>query len=300
VKTRHLARLAGFGLKTILFRLRQPILGTIIVTDYCNLHCKHCAVNNINQKMHSYAEIVAEMERFFAEGIRILFLSGGETLLWRDGARDVHDLIAAGRRIGFFLINVVTNGTVSLDLPDADLVFLSLDGMRETNDRIRGQTFDTVMTNLDRSGKTRICLYAAINAINLDEMEALADLAKDHPRLSAISFNFHTPYRLTESLCLSEEDRAAAVRRVRRLMDRGYPVFNLRSVLRLFLHNEWPRPCPQCIVSEDGVRYICGRCSELPGLCEQCGYLFAAEFSALFRGNVRAIVEMFRTYVKYA
>jgi MoaA/NifB/PqqE/SkfB family radical SAM enzyme len=300
VKTRHLARLAAFGLKTILFRLKKPILGTIIVTDYCNLNCRHCAVNNINRVMHSFSEIANEMRNFYDEGIRILFLSGGETMLWHDGEHDVHDLIAEGRRIGFYLINIVTNGTVTLDVPDADLVFLSLDGMRETNDEIRGQTYDTVMANLERSGDTNICLYTAINALNVDEIEALADLARDHPRISAISFNFHTPYRLTESLCLTAEQRECAVRRIGRLIDRRYPVFNLRSVLKLFLRNTWARPCHQCIVSEDRVRYVCGRCSEIPGLCEQCGYLFAAEFSAIFSGNLRAIVEMFRTYVRYA
>lgn len=28
-------RFAGFGLKTILFRKKEPILGTVIVTDRC-------------------------------------------------------------------------------------------------------------------------------------------------------------------------------------------------------------------------------------------------------------------------
>ena len=40
----HFAR---FGMQTILFRNKEPILGTIIVTDKCNLQCKHCSVNNI-------------------------------------------------------------------------------------------------------------------------------------------------------------------------------------------------------------------------------------------------------------
>ena len=38
---------ASFGVKTILFRKKDPILGTIILTDKCNLKCKHCSVNNI-------------------------------------------------------------------------------------------------------------------------------------------------------------------------------------------------------------------------------------------------------------
>ena len=45
---------ASFGVKTILFRKKEPILGTVIVTDKCNLHCKHCSVNNITAVVHPY------------------------------------------------------------------------------------------------------------------------------------------------------------------------------------------------------------------------------------------------------
>lgn len=31
---------AAFGIKTILFRQKKPILGTVILTDKCNLKCK--------------------------------------------------------------------------------------------------------------------------------------------------------------------------------------------------------------------------------------------------------------------
>lgn len=77
--------LAAFGLKTILFKKSDPILGTIIVTDRCNLHCKHCSVNNITSVLYPYTQIRREMEQLYSMGIRILFFCGGETFLWRDG-----------------------------------------------------------------------------------------------------------------------------------------------------------------------------------------------------------------------
>ena len=36
---------ARFGIRTILLGKKDPILGTVILTDKCNLHCKHCSVN---------------------------------------------------------------------------------------------------------------------------------------------------------------------------------------------------------------------------------------------------------------
>ena len=53
---------ASFGLKTILLKKKNPILGTIIVTDKCNLKCKHCSVNNITAIVHPYSQIKNEMK----------------------------------------------------------------------------------------------------------------------------------------------------------------------------------------------------------------------------------------------
>ena len=64
---------ARFGLRTVLFRKQEPILGTIILTDRCNLHCKHCSVNNITAVIHPYPQIQAEMRQLYGMGVRILF-----------------------------------------------------------------------------------------------------------------------------------------------------------------------------------------------------------------------------------
>ena len=299
MKTRYLMNLAAFGLKTILLKWKKPILGTVIVTDYCNLDCRHCGVNNINKVMHRYDSICEEMQHFFNEGIRILFISGGEPMLWEDGDKNVKDLIAKGRDIGFYIINVVTNGTVHLNIPEADVVFLSIDGMRESHNQIRGDVFDTIMENIEKSEDTNICVYSAVNRISKDDIRPLTEFVRDNKKLNSISFNFHTPYPETMELCLSNEDKIRSVNEIKALIKEGFPVFNLYSTLDLYLENEWERPCAQCIVSENGERFTCGRCSERPRLCDECGFLFAVEFSALFSGNVRAIWDMFRTYTRF-
>ena len=145
MKLKDFMYFAGFGAKTILFRKKEPILGTIILTDYCNLSCKHCAVNNINKIIYPYEEIRAEMQSLYNDGVRILFFCGGETLLWKDGERTIRDLVKEAKEIGFLIVNIVTNGTIDLDLPEADVIFLSLDGLKENHNYIRGNTFDTIM-----------------------------------------------------------------------------------------------------------------------------------------------------------
>jgi MoaA/NifB/PqqE/SkfB family radical SAM enzyme len=239
------------------------------------------------------------MRAFYAEGIRILFFCGGETLLWRDGDKNIRDLIREAREVGFFIVNIVTNGTIHLDIPEADVIFLSLDGLRDTHDAIRGETFDRIMQNIDAAADSNICVYMAVNNLNFREIRAVSELVKGNPNLRSISFNFHTPYEGTRQLTLSKIQKLEAVNEIKSLIKEGYPVFNLYSSLDYYLTNNWERPCCQCIVSENNKRFVCGRCSEIDGLCSECGYLFAVEFALLFRGNVRIIFEVLKTYLKF-
>ena len=290
---------ASFGVKTILFRKKDPILGTIILTDKCNLKCKHCSVNNITAVIHPYTQIRQEMEQLYAMGIRILFFCGGETFLWKDGDKGLRDLVREAREMGFLIINVVTNGTHPLELPEADLILLSLDGDRERHNAIRGDTYDTIMENIKHAPSDNICFYMAINQINKEAIRAVCIAARDTKNVRAVSFNFHTPYPDTRELALSREEKARCVEVIQEMMAEGAPVFNLKSAFPYLVDNRFPTPCHQCVVMENGRLSTCGRCIDVPGLCEQCGYFFVAEYTLLFRGNVKIICEMLKTYLRY-
>lgn len=290
---------ARFGVKTILLGKKEPILGTIILTDRCNLHCKHCAVNNITAVLYPYRQIQREMWRLYEMGVRILFFCGGETFLWEDGGKTLRDLVVEAKRMGFLIVNVVTNGTFPLDLPEADLILLSLDGDRERHNAIRGDTYDLIFQNISRAPADNICFYMAVNQLNKDSIREVCRAARDTRHVRAVSFNFHTPYPGTGALALSREEKAACCRTIAEMMDQGAPVFNLKNAFPYLIENSFPTPCHQCVVMENGVLSTCGRCIQIPGLCGQCGYFFVAEYTLLFRGNLRVAAEMLRTYLRY-
>ena len=290
---------AKFGVSTILFRKKKSILGTVIVTDKCNLKCKHCSVNNITAVVHPYEKIRKEMQTLYDMGVRILFFCGGETFLWRDGEMGLRDLVIEAKKMGFLIVNVVTNGTFKLDLPEADLILLSLDGDKERHNIIRGDTYDTIMGNIAEATSDNICFYMAVNQINKGAIRDVCEKARDLKNVRAVSFNFHTPYPDTKELALSKEEKAECCRVISQMMDEGAPVFNLKSAFPYLIENKFPTPCHQCLVIEDGKISTCGRCIEVPGLCEKCGYFFVAEYTLLFRGNIKIIFEMLKTYLKY-
>ena len=299
MKLSSFAYFARFGLKTILFRKTDPILGTVIVTDRCNLHCRHCSVNNITSVIHPYKQIRAEMETLYAMGVRILFFCGGETFLWADAGRTLRDLVIEAKAMGFLIVNVVTNGTFPLELPEADLILLSLDGDRERHNAVRGDTYDTIMENVARASSDNICFYMAINQINKDAVRQVCALARNTKNVRAVSFNFHTPYPDTRALALSRAEKARCCADIADMMRQGAPVFNLKSAFPYLIDNSFPTPCRQCVVMENGKLSTCGRCIDVPGLCEECGYFFVAEYTLLFRGNFKILLEMLRTYLKY-
>ena len=290
---------ATFGVKTILFREKKPILGTIIVTDKCNLSCKHCSVNNITAVVHPYIQMRKEMQQLYDLGVRILFFCGGETFLWRDGEKTIRDLVVEAKEMGFLIVNVVTNGTYPIDLPEADLILLSLDGDRERHNIIRGDTYDKIMENIANASADNICFYMAVNQINKEQIAHVCRTARDTKNVRAVSFNFHTPYPDTKELALSVAEKTKCCETIKAMMKEGAPVFNLKSAFPYLIHNNFPTPCYQCVVMENGKLSICGRCVDVPGLCEKCGYFFVAEYTLLFCGNLKIIFEMLMTYLKY-
>ena len=155
-----------FGLKTVLLKKQNPLIGVVIVTDRCNLNCRHCSVHNIRSVCYPYDQIVQAMTALYNQGVRVLIFCGGEPCLWQDGEKSLSHLIQKGKSLGFFYINVVTNGTLPLNLPDVDLIMISLDGDREHHNAIRGDTYDTIMNiSAQHPGLISVSIWPLIASI---------------------------------------------------------------------------------------------------------------------------------------
>ena len=290
MKPGEFAYLAKYGFDTLVLRQKKPIIAGIPLTDVCNLQCKHCVVANVGRGHYPFPRIEQLLHHFFNAGVRFLFLQGGEIMTWRDGTLNVNDVIHRAREIGFFKIAAVTNGTLGI-ATDADLMWVSLDGLEQMHDSIRGAgAFGQVMRHLKETRHPHVSLNMTINRLNAGEVEAVASLARELPTVHGVSFNFQTPYPGVDEFALSPAERVPVLERIINLKRHGLPVLNTKAGLEAMKKNKWRRPVSIIqLVEQDRIFECCwGR--EHPGVCQNCGYGIIAEISQVLSGNVAAIM----------
>ena len=154
-------------------------------TAACNLNCAMCfirfseVVSDLD--LGAWTTIVDQLKSFSPR----IHLSGGEPLLFPE----IDGLIAHIKAKGLFL-HITTNGTLLADHA-SDLVRqgvnqieISIDGPRETHDRLRGVpgTFDRVMTGLEalqqHRGRSQLPLVKINSIINHERPETMEGLVK--------------------------------------------------------------------------------------------------------------------------
>jgi MoaA/NifB/PqqE/SkfB family radical SAM enzyme len=242
----------------------------------------------------SFEEITGVIDSYYQGGGRCLYLHGGEPLLWREGRRGVEDIVDYAHEAGFFTVVIYTNGTLSLET-SADTVFVSLDGLQETHDQLRGDSFTRIMDNIGNSTHPGLFVNFTINNHNKHELEGFLSRVDGIKRIRGTFFYFHTPYYGDDELYIEPAERAAILRRLLEYK-RRYRILNSRAGLRSALRNDWQRPLGICSVYENGDHYECCRYNDDPELCRNCGYLSYAEIDQTLKLKPSAIVSALKYF----
>jgi Fe-coproporphyrin III synthase len=286
-----LARLpyyARFAFEFCLLRRDVPLLLGLVITDRCNLACRHCRVSNTGRRDMTYDEIVAKLSEFHARGFRELYLEGGEPFVWRDGERCLDDIVEAARRIGFFHVHIFSNGTFPL-ASRADMLWVGFDGLPAAHEALRGSRLDQVITNLRASAHRRIALVCTVNSLNRDHLRELLCYVRDERLpVRGVMFYFHTPYYGKDELFLEAPARNEAIAELLRSKRRGLPVLNSYAALEAVRRGRWKRRFASVWVSDVSGDHLC--CRDNSGaLCEDCGYAAYAELTEIQRLSPSAI-----------
>ena len=285
-------RAVGRAIGRAIGRRSRPLVGGIALGDSCNLSCLQCSVSNRGIADLTYAEIRTGLGSLRRLGARLLYVEGGEPYLWRDGRYELDDVVRLARELGFLAVVVYTNGTFPLHT-SADAVFVSVDGTRETNDSLRGKSFDRVMETLRTTRHPNVMINCTINRVNIGEIGPISELARDLPTVRGVAFYCYTPGGSHPELMLRPREKRLAMTRLLELKRAGLPVLNSRASLRRVRDDTWRRPTDSCYLYADRAMYRCCRLIDSPEACRECGYLGYAELDCIARLQPDAIYEAF-------
>jgi MoaA/NifB/PqqE/SkfB family radical SAM enzyme len=226
----------------------RPLLAVFQVCLRCNSACGYCELP-LNQGRYEMTrqEILTVFGKLYGEGLRFLFLQGGEPLLRRDLPEIVDDLAKEG-----FFITLVTNGTklspalIARFAKRRVAISISLDTLdRERYRRIRGaDQLDDALRGIALlqdypHQKFLICI---VSERNRDEVPSVVRFAQNKgfmPVVGAYHWNVGLYGRKDPALVYEREQVSAVFQHL--LDDRLIPPGSLRRF------------------TEDNVRWLQGR-----------------------------------------
>lgn len=208
------------------------------MTRRCNLKCVHCYAQAKDIEFEnelSTEEGKALIDDLASFGSPVILFSGGEPTL----RKDLPELAAYAREKGMRAV-ISTNGTLidrdmAKKLKDVGLSYVgvSLDGIRETNDKFRGMkgAFDAALRGLHNCQEEgiKVGLRFTINRQNVRDIPAIFDLLEEE-KIPRICF-YHLVYAgrgsemVNEDLSREESRQAVdlILERTRKLHEKGFP-----------------------------------------------------------------------------
>jgi len=245
----------------------------------------------------TWETVIESLASLHHRGTQIVVFEGGEPFLWQDGGHDLRELIAYAKRF-FLRVAVTTNGTFPMDC-DADAVWVSLDGLKDTHDRLRSGSFDRIMENLYTTAHPRIMVHFTMHRENWQELLPLAELLKNILAVKGITVQLFYPYDQGEaSLALSPSERRLALENAIRLK-KSHPVINSASVLKSMINNSWSCHDDLLInVDPDGtITQGCYVKSRGKIRCRECGFTPVAEASAAINLTPASLLAGWKAYL---
>jgi MoaA/NifB/PqqE/SkfB family radical SAM enzyme len=267
---------------------RRPFLASYKLTYRCNLRCRQCPFPDSTAPEPTYRQVRDVLDWLYQRGDRIVIFEGGEPLLWKDREAVFNDVVRYARR-RFACVGATTNGTLPLDV-ETDILWVSLDGLAPTHDRLRqAEIFERVIENVRGAAHPRLYAHVTANAENQAEIPQLVRFLAG--LVKGVTVQFYYPYGADDRLFLPGPERGALLDELIRLKQAGYPLLNSAAGLRAMQSGRWRcRPWLIDCVNPDGRItqgcYLQGRAAID---CGKCGFTPYAEISLAFGGHPEAI-----------
>lgn len=287
-----------YGIKYVInhqiFKKNTPLICGLVISNRCNLHCRHCRIAKRGIKDLSFEEAITVLNSFYEEGGRTLYLEGGEPFIWHDRQYHLEDIVEYSHKLGFFTVIIYTNGTIPIKT-SANTVFISVDGLQKTHDFLRGKTFNRIMKNIQESQHPSLYINYTINSYNKNEIKEFCEYINKINQIRGVCFYFHTPYYGYDDLYIEPNERNEILLKLLNYKKK-YKILNSRTGIKSVLNNDWKRPLDICYVYEKGEMYKCCRYPGDSELCQNCGYLNYAEIGQTLKLKPSAILNALKYF----
>lgn len=208
--------------------------GPVVVwnsTRTCNLRCVHCYMDSEAQQYTgemSTAEAKQMIDDLAEFKVPVLLFSGGEPLIRPDIFELAEYAGSKGIRPTFSTNGTLISREVAQRIKDIGVgyVGISLDGLREVNDKFRGKAgaFQAAMAGIQNCVAVgqRVGLRFTINSHNLAELDNIFDFIEEE-KINRVCF-YHLVYsgrgnRMVDEDVSPEESRLAMETIIRRAID---------------------------------------------------------------------------------
>ena len=185
----------------------SPISANIKITERCNSRCITC---NVWQNKYDDECSTLEFENILKQtrqiGIEQIRFTGGEPLL----REDIGYLIKTAKKLGFKSVSVQTNGLLlskkaeELVESGITMVSVSIDGIGETHDRMRGipNSFEKSIEGIkklskiayNKKKKVNIGITTTLSNLNIKEVPDLIKLCKNLNIMWGLNLLDENPY----------------------------------------------------------------------------------------------------------
>jgi MoaA/NifB/PqqE/SkfB family radical SAM enzyme len=273
---------------------KTPLICGLVLHNKCNLKCLHCRITGRPDEYLTFEDSKILTDSFYDRGGRIIYFEGGEPFLWRDREYKLEDVVKHARKKGFLATIIYTNGTFPLET-SADTVFISMDGLKKTNDLLRGNIFERIMQNIHKSDHPSLYINFTINNINKNEVTEFCEFINGVKKIQGIFFYFHTPYYGYDDLFIKHNEKAEILTRLIN-NKRRYKILNSVAGLKSAIRNDWKRPLNICEIYEGGKTFSCCRFPDNEALCRDCGYLSYAEIDQTLKLKPGAILNALKYF----
>ena len=223
----------------------RPGAGPVVVwnsTRTCNLKCRHCYMSS-DAKKYANELTTAEAKQFIDDladfKVPVLLFSGGEPLI----RPDFFELADYEKKKGV-RPTLSTNGTLitpevarKIKNIGVGYVGISLDGLREVNDKFRGKegAFEAAMNGIKNcvAAGQRVGLRFTINHHNIQELENIFDFIEEE-NINRVCF-YHLVYSGRGNQMMDEDVTAAESRRAMDIIIRRTRDFEERGLKKEIL-----------------------------------------------------------------